>query len=286
LQVDGNPPDPPHREATVQYLIDLGYTDPDLVALRESTLRQQLEAELQKAREQYKRGELQNAERTLMQLVADDPDWINPRQLLAEIYYRTAQIERAQAELDWLAEHAVEHPRLALISGAIAIGHRDFASALDELEYARHLEPTLPGVDVLIGTAQLRLGHVDSAEAALQQAIDKKPDDAAAYDGLAAISLQREDSEEAADFALQALEHDMHLFTAHYHLGLALAHLGRPNEAIAAFETAARIHPDRAAPYYRMARIAGEQLQDLQRSNSYRDRGKEIVRRRRQASGA
>jgi predicted Zn-dependent protease len=266
----------------VQHLIELGYTDPDVAALRDAALRQQLEAELQKARERYKHGELPEAERLLTQLVVDDPDWVSPRQVRAEIYYRTGEIDRARADLDWLAEHGVEHPRLSLISGAIAVGRREFASALDELEYARHLEATLPGVDTLVGTALLRLGRLEQAGAAFGRAIETKPDDATAYDGLAAVSLRRTEFEEAADFALQALEHDMQLYTAHCHLGMALARLGRPNEAIMAFETAAKTRSDRAAPYYWMSQIAAGQLHDSQRVDAYRNRGKEVVRHRRQ----
>jgi hypothetical protein len=74
----------------------------------------------------------------------------------------------------------------------------------------------------------------------------------------------------------------MQLFSAHCHLGLALTRMGRPNEAITAFETAARVSPNRAAPYYWMSLVIAEQLQDWPRAEALRNRGKEIIRDRRQ----
>jgi predicted Zn-dependent protease len=248
--------------------------------VRETAVRQQLEADLQKAQLHFKHGDLHDAERLLTQLARDDPEWIAPRQLLAEAFYRTGRFADCQSQLSWLAEHAVEHPRLSLISGALALARRDFTSALEELDYASHVEPELPSVQTLRGRALLRLGRLDDAEDSLQAALRQCPTDAIAFDGLAQIRHRLGEFEEAAKCALEALEHNMQLFTAHYHLGIALAKLDRPHEAIAALETAARIDANRAAPYYWLCRIAAEQLGDSSRASHYRDAGRRVIHRR------
>jgi tetratricopeptide (TPR) repeat protein len=273
-------------DESVGHLIELGYVDPDVVRARDAGLRQQLDADLQKARLLYKQGDLKESERLLTQLVRDDAGWASPHQLLAQLYYQTGRTDDAQSQLDWLVEHAVEHPSLALISAAMALSRREFASALDQLHYARHYEPDLAAIDTLIGTSHLRLSQLDQADESFRKAIEHDPNDARAHDGLAAIELRRGQFEQAASSALEALENDIRLYTAHCHLGLALMHLGRPQEAIAAFETAAKINPTRVAPYYWLSRIVREQLGDRDRAAKYEATGRAVIRQRRSTSAA
>ena len=274
--------EPRNDDEAVRHLLALGYVDPEISGAREAALRRQLEAEFQQGLKAYERGDVQEAGRHFEQLIVDDPNWVAPRQLLAEIHYRNGRWNEAQLQLDWLTLHGVEHPRLALITGAIALACRDFATALGALKYAAHVEPTLPSVHALLGTVFRRLGNLDQAEQTFQTALSRNPTDAQALDGLAAICVQRHDFAEAADWALQALDHDMQMFSAHYHLGIALAHLDRPQDAIVALETSARLNATAAAPYYWLEQIAANQQNDPARASQYRERGRVIIRRRRQ----
>jgi tetratricopeptide (TPR) repeat protein len=258
----------------------LGYVDPDVVAAREAGLRSQLEAELQQGTKSYAKGELEEAARLLERLANDDPDWIAPRQLLAEIHYRAGRLDESQLQLDWLIEHGVEHPRLSLIAGAVALARREFAIAIEALEYAAYVEPNLPSVHTLLGTALFRLGRSETAQNSFTKAIERNPADVSAYDGLSAICIQRGEFEEAANFALEALEHDMQFFRAHYHLGVALAKLNRLPESIAALETAAKVDANSAAPYYWLSRIAQTQLADPRLAAEDREKGRAVSRRR------
>ncbi len=271
----------PDEAASIRHLLALGYVDPDIALAREAALRSQLEAEFQQAVSRYRAGEFQDAKRRFEQLTNDDPNWVAPRQLLAEIHYRTGDGAAAQLQLEWLTLHGVEHPRLALIAGALALANRDFSQALEALEYASFVEPELPSVQTLLGTVLLRQGELDKAEKALQTAIQQRPTDAVGYDCLAAIAILRGDFEVAANFALESLEHDLQSFRAHYHLGIALAHLDRPDEAIVALETAARVDTSRAAPYYWLSKLASRHLGDNARAAQYRKAGGEVIRLRR-----
>jgi tetratricopeptide (TPR) repeat protein len=265
---------------SVRHLIELGYDDPDAVAAREAAVRRQLEAEFQDAAKRYSRGDIEEAGRLFEKLAVDDPDWTAPRQVLAEIYYRAGRLADAQLQLGWLAEHGVEHPRLALIAGAVALSHREFIVALEALDYAAFVEPNLPSVHTLLGMVLLRLGQSEAAQSSFTKAIERNPADVNAYDGMAAICIQRGEFEEAANFALEALAHDMQLFRAHYHLGVALSKLNRLHESIAALETAAKMDVNSAAPYYWLSRIAQKQLADPHRAAEYLDKGRAVIRRR------
>jgi predicted Zn-dependent protease len=269
---------PNYDDDSVRHLVELGYVDPDVVAAREAMLRRDLEAEFQQALKPFERGELSEAAERLEKLSTHDPNWIAPRQLLAEIYYRLGDLARSEAQLEWLTLHAVEQPRLALISGAIALARRDMTAALEALTYAAHVEPELPSVHTLLGTTFLRLGKLNEAEQTFNRALAQRPDDALAHDGLAAVYLRQSNYEAAANSALEALEQDLHLFRAHYHLGVALTHLDRPNEAITALDTAAKLSPTAAAPYFWLARIADRQLADPACAQGYRTNARKRLR--------
>jgi len=279
-------PDSRHQErsesAHVQHLVELGYVDPDDVASSDAVRRQQLKEQLSQAVELNRQGRGQEAAALLLELAAADPEWIPPHQLLAEIYYRSGQLTETQAHLDWLAHHGVDTARVAILAAGVALTRRDMQKSLRELQYARAVESELPSVNTLLGTVLLRLGRLDEAEDAFREASQQNPADARARDGLAAIFLIHRDYEDAVDWALRALEQDIHLFRAHYHLGEALAHLNRPEEALAALETAARADSTRIAPYHWLSRIAEEQLNDPDRSEKYRDLAGTIIRQRRE----
>ena len=273
------------EDESVRHLVDLGYVDPEDVAAHAAELRHQSQAELKRAMELNSQGRGQEAAALLEIISGDDPDWVPPHQRLAEIYYSAGRCDNAQAELDWLAHHGVEHPRLALIAGGLALGRRDFSAALEELQYARHVEPNLPSVHTLLGTVLLRLRRWDEAEDAFREAAQQNPNDARARDGMAAVCLQHGEYEDAADWALRALEQDMQLFRAHYHLGLALAQLNRPEEAVQALGASSRIDRTRTAPYYRLSQIARHRLNDPAGAERYREHAREIIRQRRAQRG-
>jgi tetratricopeptide (TPR) repeat protein len=273
------------EDESVRHLVALGYVDPIEVEAREAARRRELEVRLRQAIEPRRQGRDDQAAVALEKLAVDDPDWVSPRQQLAEIYYSAGRWDEAQAHLDWLADHGVDHPRLALIAGGIAAVRRNFRSALEDLQYARNAEPNLPSVHTLLGTVLFRLGRLDEAENAFRQAADQNPTDARARDSVAAVCLKHGEYEAAADWALRSLEQDMQLFRAHYHLGVALAYLNRPTEAVAALEAAARVEPARVAPYYWLSRIATQQLHDSAASARYLELARGIIRQRRAQRG-
>jgi tetratricopeptide (TPR) repeat protein len=272
------------QQESVRHLVELGYVDPDESAARDAEQRRGLQSQLQQAIELHRQGDGGQAAVVLERIVADASDWSPPHQLLAEIHYKAGRLSETQAELEWLERHGVDHARFALIRAAIALSRREMQTALRELEYAREVEPNLPSAHTLLGTVLLRLGRLDAAEDAFREAAQQNPADARARDGLAATFLRRGEYEDAADWALRALEQDMQLFSAHFHLGVALAHLNRPSEAVAALETSARLDSSRAAPHYWLSRIAAEQFCDASRADRHREVGRQTIRQRRHRS--
>lgn len=260
--------------------MELGYTDPEVEAARAAARRQHLEVELQAAERLLREGDSPGGVRLLKQLAETDAEWITPRQRLLEIYVRERDFAEASPHYEWLAEHGVEHPRIALVGGAIALARREFVEAIDALTYVALVDPDAPSVHSLLATAFRRIGRYNDAEVAFQTALRHNPRDPVALDGLAAIRIAERKFEEAASFALQALECNMQAFAPHYRLGIALAGMGRSTDATTAFSAAARIGPTRAAAYLQLARI-NEISRDT--STDYRELARAAVRQRRAA---
>jgi predicted Zn-dependent protease len=265
----------------VRHLIELGYVDPQEVALREAAVRRQLEAELQQAISSLKQGRVAEAVAWLERLKVDDAEWAAPHQLLADVYHRSGDWHKAEAELKWLEYHGVESPRLSMAAAGIAIARRQFISALELLEYASHVEPELTGVQTMLGAVLLRSGHFERAAKAFERALAQNADDSRALDGMAALCLHHRDYDDAANWALSAVEKDMQFGLAHYHLGVALTHLNRPTEAVAALEACARADGACIAPFYWLSRIAKQQLHDPVRAIAYREQCRQRLQQRR-----
>jgi tetratricopeptide (TPR) repeat protein len=262
------------------HLAELGYVDHQEVSLREATLRSQLDAELQQALAAHKQGRFDEAIGILERLKADDPSWIAPHQALAEVHFQAGRWREVQDELTWLEHHAIETPRLSLMAAAIAVNRRDFRAALELLDYASFVDPQLAGIQTLHGNVLLRLGRVDDAATAFEKALTQNESDVRALDGMTSLRLRQGDFEQAADWALSALDSDMRFARAHYHLGIALWQMRRLPEAIIALETCARLDANTIAPFRRLEQLATE-ARDAKQAAEYRAQARERIRTRR-----
>ena len=270
---------PDDEEGSVRHLVELGYVDPEDAAAVRRDRRTRLEVQLRLSLERIAQGRGGEAIEVLERLAANDPDWVRPRQLLAEVHFTRGDHAAARPHIDWLTLHNVITPRLALVAGTLALARGEVKAAFVELDYARHADPNLAGVAALLGTVHLRLGEWDAAEECFRQALRENSADARALDGLAAVALRRKQFESAADHALRALEHDIRLRLAHYHLGIALARLDRRDAAAEAFAACARLDPSRAAPLIRLSRV----VNDPARAAEYRRQARQLIDQRRRS---
>ncbi len=244
----------------VQYLLELGYADPDEVAARESANRCRQETELNRAVSLLEAGLVPQAVAQLNQIAEQNPDWLLPHELLAKAYYQSNERKLAKHEIDWLSWHGDETPPLYLLMAAIALEERHFDLALEYLRCAKRARLPLPGLLALKGSVHLRKRQFMAAAEAFQSSIDSDGPTAQALDGLATTSLHAGRHEEAALHALAALERDMRFGRAHFHLGVALLRLNRLPEALRAFETWAATDTQRAAPFRWLAHVAQHHL--------------------------
>ncbi len=235
--------DPAEAREALRQLADLGYIEAvgdDAAAAVERTVqanRYQLAVSLL---DEHKASE---ALAIVTELLRDEPEAVHLRMLAAQCEDRLGRREAARAH----AERVVSrHPRTAearLLLAKLALLDGEIERATEALERLAAEHPSLPGLQVQVGQAYLRLRRWAEATAAFGRALATDGDSATAYDGLAAACLGRQEYERAVDYALAAVRLLHHFPRAHYHLGVALARVGRRAEAIEAMTVAVRQLP-------------------------------------------
>lgn len=263
-----------------EYLVELGYTDPIDVAASEAAIQCQRNTTLNRAISLMDAGLLDQATSVLEELTCQNPDWYHSRSLLAESYLRGRQRFAARKEVDWLTCHGFEKPQLYLLSAAIEIADRHFDRALEALCCARRGKAMPLGLSLLAGTIHLRKCDLPAAARSFQQSLEHDGASAAALDGLAAVKLHLGEYEDAAIYALDALEKDMRFGKAHYHLAVALYFLNKPEGALQALNSWVALEPRAAAPYRWMARVYRMLLANPSQAELCLDQGNAVIRYR------
>lgn len=274
------------RHHAVEHLVELGYVDPLNIAAEESVAHCHRATVLNRAISLLDAGLMEQAIAALKELKEEHDDSFRAHFLLAEALYRARQFEAARQEVDSLMCHGFENPQLYLLAAANEFADRRYDQALEELACTRRGNEVLPGSSLLEGYIQLRKRDFAAAEKAFRLSIQLEGPTAQALDGLATVKLHLGQHEEAALHALDAIDKDMRLSKAHYHLGVALHYLNKPHEALGALHSWASIDPQAVAPYRWMARVHELQLHDKLQAEACRQGGREAILRRRQAAFA
>jgi tetratricopeptide (TPR) repeat protein len=276
---------PPKAETTdelasVRHLADLGYVDPLETAARRADVLRAQQSQLDEAVRLLQRGDLLTAIELVEALIRTADDWHAPRRLLAQAYFAAERWAEAEAKLDWLRYNGFEGAELSLMRAKLALRRRCFDDAIEHAEYAIGLESPSPIAELVLGEAFYRKGQLQAAEEAYRRAAALPNYRAAAYTGLTAVALRQGDVENAVEHALAAVELEQRQTSAHYRLGLALAHLGKLTEARVALLAAARLNPAIAGPYRWVATICDRQG-DAKTAAEFRRRAREVVQKRR-----
>ena len=125
-----------------------------------------------------------------------------------------------------------------LLGATIAVLRGDDAAADPLLAATRERTARLPNVSLRLAALYLLRGDALAAEALFSDALDAMPTSVDAHDGLG-CALHAQGRHLAAVQVLRAgLGHGYHAPLVHVHLGMALAALGRADDATSAARTA------------------------------------------------
>jgi TolB-like protein/class 3 adenylate cyclase len=155
--------------------------------------------------------------------------------------FASAELKLAKA-LSLVPDHAVGHMWLGLLN----IFTRRSAQGIAECEHALALDRNLAAAAACIGFGKILVGRAEETEAHVSEALRLSPRDMIAFVWLAHVGVANNhlgDWEQAVAWCRRAIEANRTYPRAHFQLGLALAQLGRLDEARSSVKTAAAINP-------------------------------------------
>lgn len=142
-----------------------------------------------------------------------------------------------------------------LLAGSTLLELNEFARARDDLEIALRLNPKLPGIYSLIGTARDNTGDLERAEAAFRQALKINADDFTANLYLGAMLLKRRELQEAKSYLEHALELNPSSSMARYEFAMLESLSGQYEAALHDLQTVAKDDPNWLEPHVELANL-------------------------------
>ena len=272
---------PAESMEAVRHLIELGYIEPPDENVQRVVERTVEENQFNLARSLIDARQPTRAIALLEPLAARRPESVDYHRALFEAYFAVGRNADCRRIADAMWARGYRGPLVNLALGAVEMAERRAGPALERLKEAERVNPDVPGLQVLIGRAYVRLRAWELADAAFRRALQLNSDDDAAWHGLATAALGRGEFEAAAEHALHAIALRGDVPQSHYHLGVALARLGRPGDAVAAFGRALKIEPALVAAYGRLVELYEGVLAEPARARECRRRAEDVMLRRR-----
>ena len=253
--------DPEAERAALQQLIELGYMEKPSED-KETALRINRLDRMANLAHVYLGSDRPELALPLLETVARD--WTEQPGYILELVQCCIKLGHADRARQLLA-NVQGRPEFAsradLLQGELAFGTGDTAAALEHLRRAADgaQGSRLPTQHLRIGDACLRERQWDDARRAFDQAVAIDADCAEAHHGLAIVALRQRRPADAAEHALRSVGLKHYHATAHLHLGIALARLGRYERAVQAFRTCLSIQPGVIAAHRWLAVIYRQQ---------------------------
>ena len=204
---------------------------------------------LQSAFEQFRTGNLNEAEILYKKVLRAKPNNINALHNLGLICYQRADYDAAiryiQKELQYNPTDADANNNMGLaLEGE---GQHDEAAGF--YRRATQLNPTFSGAFYNLGNALKDSGNIDEAIPCYQKALQLDPSLAYAYNNLGVVYEKKGKLDEAIKYFQKALQLNPSLANTHYNLGLSVLRKGDIDEAIRCYRKALQFNPNYAEVY-------------------------------------
>ena len=146
-------------------------------------------------------------------------------------------------------------PSAYMLAGATLLDLNEYEQARKDLEEALRLNPRLPGLYTLVGTARDKTGDVKAAEPAFREALKANPDDFEANLYLGAILYKRREIEEAKGYLDRALGLKPTDSMARYEAAMLKSTSGDYETAARELESLVKDDPDWLEPHVELATL-------------------------------
>jgi tetratricopeptide (TPR) repeat protein len=201
-----------------------------------------------------KLGEDDKAMAVLQPLEAQHRDDLSVEWLLGSALIRTGHSREGLDRVDYVARFG-SRPEAYLLAGRTALKMNEFERARDYAAAAAKLDPKLPGLDTLRGSALSYLGDTEGAAASLRAAVEADPKDFEAQLALGAVLHTIRDLDGARDHLQLALQLKPDSTVARYEWARWERTEGQLEAAATDLERVVRADPNWAQPHVELAAL-------------------------------
>ena len=261
--------DPVAAAEAIRQLVELGYVedpgDDAEKAIRNTT--RDMKHNLARALDDSKRAA--NAIPLWRELIdlSDEQNRSYFQMQLARAYLGQGDADACrQVVVETFDDEKRKHPTIQLLLGDALLTRGEIEEALRCFERVKESAPMAAGILQRLGTVYCMQKRWDEADEVLSQALALESDNPTALNGLAEVSIARNEPARAVELALQAVGLFHHFPRAHRTLGQALAMLGMNEQAILALETSLGMEPGHRGAHYWLAKLYRRDNRDAERA--------------------
>ena len=157
-----------------------------------------------------------------------------------------AALFAAEAKLTKALSSVPDHAPAHMVLGVVEVFTKRAAQGIAECEHALALDRNLANAHAQIGFGKILIGRAEETEAHVAEALRVSPRDTTAYIWMTNVGVAKNhlgSHEQAVAWCRRAIEANRNYPLPHFVLGVALAHLGRPDEARSAVKAGLALNP-------------------------------------------
>lgn len=209
-------------------------------------------------------------------LLEDDPEEKGAKMAAANCLLSLGRLDECEAIVDEVLSGAESAPVAAQYRGMICFRRGEDERALEYLRQAEAQGERNAPLYSQIGSVYLRRAKWEDAERSFVRALEIDPEHAAALDGLGVAQRQLGKVQEAVLSHMKSIALLNYQAQTHFHLGLALAELGRARWAAQAFRTSLEINPNNPAAHRCLAQLCERVLNRPRLAEMHRAKAAEL----------
>jgi tetratricopeptide (TPR) repeat protein len=201
----------------------------------------------------HQAGQLIEAEKLYMQVLAQEPQNSDALNMLGVAYHQMGKYNEAISSINRAISLNNQNPAYYFNLGKVQHTGALAEDAIRSFRLAIALDPNYFDAYVLLGNTYRSTINLEQAEAAYKQALTVKPGGWEAFGELARVYLTQKKWQELEACCQEALKLNPNHAESYRTLGNALIEKGKTSEAVNAYQQALRINPKFAEAYWDMS---------------------------------
>lgn len=216
----------------------------------------------------FDNGDLQEAKRSLEQVLKLSPQDVKTYELLGKIATRQNNLDDAAVHYEKILQTEPKNAEVNYLCGMIYIQLHKYTQAINKLKISVEVNPDDYRFYNELGKAYVLNGQLDEGIKELKKALELSPNSVEVLYNLVDAYIQKGLIDDALTLAQKAVSADPYSVSARLSLSIVYMKLNKNSEAKAELEKAINLRPDDGKPYKLMAKLLLEE-KDIKNAESY-----------------